>query len=195
LGWWRDQASLAWLPGKLARRHVTDMPLPQPPCPAGLPTSVVELARSPAATSLCLDLLAALLHPVDVDEDNAQPWTPWLQAQLERRTRKLARQAERYRQLDAGQRHRLRQRLRRLHDLIELHAAPAQLGQQPALALALRQLGALQDEAVALDWYRRASEQDDRAQAAVGWLMARQGKLKRRARKALQAWAAGLPPA
>lgn len=194
LGHWRDPHALAWLPARLASLGGPELPWPPLPATHGPASCAIDLARSAAASELCLDLLAALLQPHAEDGAAAQPFRPWLRHRLKQWHARILGMAPSYKALSAKAQHRLRQRARRLRDMNELWAplwpAKALAGHQAALGALLRRLGALHDEQVALGWYQQAATKEPRALFACGWLLARQGLLRRKARPALQDWLA-----
>jgi len=191
LGWWRDQAVHRALPDQLVADGGPALPLPSPPAPEDAPASQVALARSEAATGLCLDLLEALMQPTATPCD-AQPARRWLARRLRRQQARLTRQAQAFKRLDVHQRHRLRQQLRQLRDVAELYAPmwpdKGQARHAQALGKVLSCLGALQDDAVALSWYHDLAAHEPRAAFACGWLKARLRHQAQHARHALKHW-------
>ena len=192
LGLWRDAQALAGLPAKIVRKGGPDLPLPYPDMAATHDEAVIALARSAPATTLCLDLLAALLHPPGDDAEAQQPYRPWLVKRLgawRARCRRAARHAE---DLSDVALHTLRKRAKRLRLMADLFA-PAwkprrQQAHAQALKAALDAMGRLQDEAVAESWYAQAAKDDARARWAQDWLRGRRRKLRRQADRALLAW-------
>jgi len=128
LGLWRDAQALAWLPAKIVRKGGPDLPLPYPDMAATHDEAVIALARSATATTLCLDLLAALLHPPGDNAEAQQPYRPWLVKRLgawRTRCREAARHAGKLSEVEL---HTLRKRAKRLRLMADLFApAPATL--------------------------------------------------------------------
>ena len=192
LGLWRDAQVLAWLPAKVVRKGGPDLPLPYPDMSATHDEAVIALARSGAATTLCLDLLAALLHPPGDNAEAQQPYRPWLVKRLgtwQTRCREAARHASKLSEVAL---HTLRKRAKRLRLMADLFA-PAwkpkrHQAHHRALKRALDTMGVIQDEAVAEGWYARAALDDARARWVQDWLHGRKRKLRRQANRALRDW-------
>ena len=192
LGLWRDAQALAWLPAKIVRKGGPDLPLPYPDMSATHDEAVVALARSGPATTLCLDLLAALLHPPGDNAEAQQPYRPWLVKRLgtwRTRCRAAARHASKLSEVAL---HTLRKRAKRLRLMADLFA-PAWKPKRHqahgrALKAALDAMGRIQDEAVAESWYAQAATDDARACWAQDWLHGRRRKLRRQANRALHDW-------
>lgn len=192
LGLWRDAQALAWLPAKIVRQGGPDLPLPYPDIDVMHDEAVVNLARSSTATTLCLNLLAALLHPPSDTAEGQQPYRPWLMLRLGQwrsRCRRAARKAEK---LSAVDLHTLRKRAKRLRLMADLFA-PAWRPKRHAvharaLKRALDAMGCIQDETVAEGWYVRAAIEDDRARWVQDWLHGRRRKLRRKATRTLRDW-------
>lgn len=192
LGLWRDAQALAWLPAKIVRKGGPDLSLPYPDMAATHDEAVIALARSGAATTLCLDLLAALLHPPGDNAEAQQPYRPWLVKRLgawRTRCREAARHAGKLSEVEL---HTLRKRAKRLRLMADLFA-PAWKPKRHqahgrALKAALDAMGRIQDEAVAESWYAQAAADDARARWAQDWLHGRRRKLRRQANRALHDW-------
>ncbi|MDD2977876.1 CYTH and CHAD domain-containing protein [Aquabacterium sp.] len=192
LGLWRDAQALAWLPAKIVRKGGPDLPLPYPDMSATHDEAVIALARSATATTLCLDLLAALLHPPGDNAEAQQPYRPWLVKRLgawRTRCREAARHAGKLSEVEL---HTLRKRAKRLRLMADLFA-PAWKPKRHqahgrALKAALDAMGRIQDEAVAESWYAQAAADDARARWAQDWLHGRRRKLRRQANRALHDW-------
>lgn len=192
LGLWRDAQALAWLPAKIVRKGGPDLLLPYPDMSATHDEAVIALARSGAATTLCLDLLAALLHPPGDNAESQQPYRPWLVQRLGQwrtRCREAARHAGKLSEVEL---HTLRKRAKRLRLMADLFA-PAWKPKRyqahgRALKRALDAMGHIQDEAVAEGWYARAAAEDARARWVQDWLHGRRRKLRRQANRALRDW-------
>lgn len=202
LGRWRDAAGLAWIPSKIKQKGGPSLAVPpaptQPPTPTSdapavaQPDTVMALAQCADATELCLLLLTALVSaPGPTARDAlAQPAAPWLSKHIRARHRACKRAVPRGRGASVEEAHRLRKRLRELRDVRALFE-PSQAstsGEGQALDRALRALGLLQDQVVALARYQSISEREPQALFACGWLMGRQARARRRAWKAVQRW-------
>jgi len=202
LGRWRDAAGLAWIPSKIKQKGGPSLAVPpaptQPPTPTSdapavaQPDTVMALAQCADATELCLLLLTALVSaPGPTTGDAlAQPAAPWLSKHIRARHRACRRAVPRGRGASVEEAHRLRKRLRELRDVRALFE-PSQAstsGEGQALDRALRALGLLQDQVVALARYQSISEREPQALFACGWLMGRQARARRRAWKAVQRW-------
>lgn len=199
LGQWRDAQSLSWLPEKILRKGGPDMPLPCPTATASRNEgAVISLARSNLGTTLCLDLLAALLHPPLESAEAQQPYMPWLTGQLGCWHKRCRRDGRKASKLSSTALHRLRKRAKRLHLIASLFAESwkpkRQKRHERALKAALDALGRIQDEKVAQSWYQQAATTDARAHWVQNWLQGRQRKLRRRATLALQEWRAVKTP-
>lgn len=198
LGYWRDQAALAWLPERLQAVTGEALPLPCPPALADQPLDAVALARSGLATQLALDLLTLLLLPAPTCEEAARPVQAWLPKRLHRQRRQLVRAISHLDDLDEASWHALRKRGKRLRLACALYqtlwSPRAQRRHDKRLQAALTALGQLQDEVLAHHWYAELAASSPPAQAACAWLQGRQSGLRRRARRALTRWQARPSP-
>lgn len=203
LGRWRDTAGLAWIPSKLKQQGGPSLAVPPALTPPATSTSdapaiaqpdtVMALARCADATELCLLLLTALVSApsgVAARDALAQPAAAWLSKHIRAQHRACRRAVPRGRWASVEEAHRLRKRLRELRDVRALFAPTGAKasGDAKALDRALRALGLLQDQVVALARYQSASELEPQALFACGWLTARQARARRRAWKAVQRW-------
>lgn len=208
LGPWRDAAGLAWIPLKIHQQGGPLLAVPTSCSPAssstadGLPDTVAALARSADATELCLQVLTALVDATPVQAAPhalTQAAAPWLEQHLEAEHRACRQAVPRGEHATPQEAHRLRKRLRALRDARSLFETQAthqagesgrcgQSGEAQALDRALRTLGELQDQVVALARYQSASEHDPQALFACGWLIGRRPRAVRRAMKALRRW-------
>jgi len=151
---------------------------------------------APALQQLWLALLGASLDPAparpgtDRDADpgaaagalsGPQAVTQALRQPLDRLWRQVKRDARRFAELDDASRHRLRRRIKRLRDGLELAGArwPARRVQRwlTQLAQAQQPLGDFNDLVVAQDHYRAWAATTPEAWFAVGWLSARRASL------------------
>lgn len=192
LGLWRDAQALAGLPAKIVRQGGPDLPLPYPDMASTHDEAVIRLARSATATHLCLDLLAALLHPPGDNAEAAQPYRAWLVKRLSQ-WRKHCRQAAKHApDLSDVALHDLRKHAKRLRLMADLFTPAWKPKRYEAHGRALKQaldaMGVIQDEAVAESWYAAAAQTDARAHWAQAWLHGRRRKLRRKANRALQDW-------
>ena len=189
LGYWRDGDVLGWIPPMLTMLGGPDMPLPGGEAPA----DPVSLARSPEATHLCLDLLAALLAPPATSGPAMQLYRPVLQAQLKRWHQHALNLSKGFRNQTDEARHRVRKQCKRLRYAMDLYAPlldkrPGRDTYLKQLKAVLSALGALQDEVSAAHRYREATAHDPRAWFGLGWLQARRGAHIEAARQELKIW-------
>lgn len=198
LGLWRDAQALAWLPAKIVRKGGPDLPLPYPDMASTHDEAVIALARSEAATTLCLDLLAALLHPLGNNEEAQQAYRPWLVKRLgkwHQRCRRATRQTKSLTEVDMHHVRRRAKRLRLMADMFSPDWKPKRhRAHGRTLKRALDAMGRIQDEAVAEGWYANAALTDARARWAQEWLHGRRHKLNQRAVQALRKWRACKTP-
>jgi triphosphatase len=190
LGPLRDHSLMAKLAKRLERIGASGLPLPAPP--GDLASDTISLARSNQATSLCLDLLAALLTPPDSSQLAQAPLTPWLTQSLQR-WGKTCRQAARHAlDLNEAELHQLRKRAKRLRLIAAMHAPlwadKGQRRHERALKAALDALGQIQDETTALNYWLAHSAHSPQARLACDWLSQRRKGLRKRADRALQRW-------
>jgi CHAD domain-containing protein len=152
---------------------------PLPASAAATATATVSASASEAAATGRPDPIA----PLALD--------PWLDRQLSRWHRQIARDADRFGQLDEAARHRLRKRIKRLRYAAELASARLPGGRLArylaALAPAQQALGELNDLAVARQCFADAAASDPRAWFAAGWLSAQHDAQRARCEAPLRA--------
>jgi len=141
---------------------------------APLPASASASAGTTTAAAAAAGASASTGPP---DEIARLALDPWLDRQLARWHRQVARDADRFGALDEAARHRLRKRIKRLRYAVELASARLPRGRLArylaALAPAQQALGELNDLAMARQRFTDAAATDPRAWFAAGWLSAR----------------------
>jgi triphosphatase len=198
IGHWRDIHVLQSLPQALREAGGPELPLPRPATGQHHVPDLVTLARSQAATDLCLDLITCLLTHAELNAAEAAkatldaPFQPWLIKRLRKWQKACMQDAHAFRQLDDAQLHRLRKRGKRIRLAANLYASlwpePRLLKHEQALKAALDALGDLHNEVVAEAWYTAHAQREPRALFGQGWLAGRRQGMRRNARKKLEHW-------
>lgn len=148
-----------------------------------------SLIRAPEVQHWLMDLLA--LELLGVGEVCEGAWTQVLPT-IRHWYRRCRKDALKFDSFDAGRRHRLRKRLKRLRYALEFIASelPPKRYRRFAKALnhALECMGEYNDLLVAMQRYRGVVDVDPRAWFAVGWLQAQLPKAEARSTRALLAF-------
>lgn len=190
LGELRDQTSVASaVQPKLEAAGAPTVDWPS--APGALPDPGATV-READFQEVLIDLLRFSLEEGDAAGEGraAKRARGLLRARLRKLHRRVAHEGARFTELPAEEQHRVRKRLKRLRYVAEF-AAPV-FGAQAVeryvgrLRPAQDALGAHNDDAVAIEAYRRAAQEDPRAWFAVGWLGASQLQTARECRKALR---------
>ena len=164
--------------------------------------AVVDLARRVAAGDFqkALRRLQAWAHADadadagagvgDRDDDRGKPALGALRTRLDRLSRRILKDADRFESLAFVEQHRARKRLKRLRYLADMLAplfAPRSVRRWTRAARrAQDSLGRCIDEGLALQRFEVTASHDPRAWFAVGWLRARIGHNARRAQRRLR---------
>jgi len=163
------------------------------------PPDESAVVRAPAFQDVLLGLLA-FTHgerAQEVGEADSPKALDFIGSRLKKLHRQVARDGQRFQQLEPVLQHRVRKRLKRLRYLAEFVAPlfPARRGRDFIAALKPAQdaLGLYNDEAMALAAYRKLAERESAAWFGVGWLTARRAATALECQRELERFAKARP--